>query len=146
MNTQDEDEQLVRNSAIIALLAQSLVLLVAGIQSCYYLFNLGPIDIDISSGLLVLVITFCIPTGLLTLGLAYGIYSGNERLKILRYWAGLCICYGLFFVLMIFRILIDAPSLLSIWFPTFQIILSLVPAYGILRFTGLYDEKREYHH
>lgn len=75
INSQNEDDQLVRNCAIISLLAQSIVLLVAGMQSCYYLFNLGPIDFDISSGLLVLVIAFCIPTGFLTF--AYSVRIRN---------------------------------------------------------------------
>lgn len=147
MENKKEDRTSIGVSVTITLLAQSIVLFVIVAQSCYFLFNLGPTDIDISSALLLLLIVSCTPLGLLTFGLAYTVYSGTERMKILRQWAGLCICYGLFFVLIGIKLLLESLySFYLIWFPSVNILLSLVPAYTILKFTGLSDEKREYHH
>lgn len=134
-----------RMQAVIALLIQFIATLSLALFAFYVFSITEPNPADISLGLIGLTMTLFGSFGIITLGFAYSIYFGKEQKKWLRLWAGLCICYGLFYLLMLTRVpdflqLFDLLLLFSL-----HLLLSLLPAGVILRFTGLSDRKREYH-
>ena len=129
-----------RTGAIIALLAQSAVLLLSAISSLYVLLDIGPTTVDMSWSFQVVKITSYISSGIIALGLASRIDSGMENKKWHRYWAGLCLCYAICFYLLTLSNPYMVSSFSSLWIVIMNILFSLVPALVILRFTGITQE------
>lgn len=143
--SQTDDRSSKSVVAIIALLTQSVALLGLAISACYFLLDLGLTTIDMSKFVLAMIFIFSTSFGISALKLAYSIYSGTECKKWLRYWAGLSLCYTLIFILLALSNLVSMLSFSFLWTIAMNILLSLVPAILILRFTGLSDSSREYH-
>ena len=133
-----------RMQAVIVLLIQSIATLSLAIFAFYVFSITEPNPADISIGIVGLAMTLYGSVAIITLVFAYSISSGNERKKWLRYWAGLCICYGLFYLLSLTTVTDFLPLFDLLLLITLYILLPLVPAGVILRFTGLSDRKREY--
>ena len=141
---QTEARSSKRVQAIIALLVHSIAFFGLVVFAFYVLLNTEPLPQSNIPALMFMIILFFATPGIITLWLSSSLYFGKERKKWLRLWAGLCICYGLFYLLMLTR-LTDFQSTALLSLILLHILLSLVPAGVILRFTGLSDRKREYH-
>ena len=126
-----------RTGAIIALLAQSAVLLLSAISSFYVLLDIGPTTVDMICSVQVVKLTFYISSGIVALVLASRIDSGMENINWLRCWVGMCLCYAICFASLALSNPYMVSSFSSLWIVTMNILFSLVPALVILRFTGV---------
>jgi hypothetical protein len=118
--------------AVLSLLFQALVIL-GFIVWAFYIFSTSEPS-DMVLGIIGFFI-FPVPLALLPLLLATELYRGRVHRKCLQGWAGTCISFGLFYLLVMIRSLPDFDIYRVTTIAT--VLFLLLPSGLVLRFTGL---------
>jgi hypothetical protein len=121
-----------QKTTISSLLFQALIILIFAVWTIHIFSTTGPSDLTL--GIIGLTIILISP-GLLPLLLAIELYRDRFHIRSLQYWAGTCISFGLFYLLLMARSLpyFDIYRIFTIM----TILFLLVPSGLILRLTGL---------